>query len=110
MSKSWSPFPLLISNLVMHLTILSLGMEMGGGCGLGWLGRVWDGHTGRFMSKSRSPFPILISKLAMHQSLLGLDLGGGWLESWCRFVFLFLNLKLLIMSLKSLSMFYANIP
>ena len=62
------------------------------------------------MSKSRSPFPILISKLAMHQSLLGLDLGEEWLESWCRFVFFFLNLKLLIMSLKSLSMFYANIP
>ena len=42
MSKSWSPFPLLISNLVMHLTILSLGMEMGGvgvrvvGKSVGW--------------------------------------------------------------------------
>ena len=42
MSKSRSPFPLLISNLVMHLTILSLGMEMGGvgvrvvGKSVGW--------------------------------------------------------------------------
>ena len=55
---------------------------------------MWDGHTGRFMSKSRYPFPILISKLAMHQSLLSLDLGGGWLESWCRFVFLFSQPKI----------------